>query len=113
MSSQRQGPSHCVVQWDDNNIEYAIVDVQRAKTVSALKIGSTTLFCGDNRTRRRGKILFMGMSPANWRINAQETEAYFGGDLHLVKLVVRVSSPSRTVSVDAQPLISSIASHFL
>lgn len=64
MLSQRQGPSHCVVQWDDNQIEYAIVDTQRAKTVSGLKIGSTTLFCGDNRARRRGKILFMGTSLA-------------------------------------------------
>ena len=72
MSSQRQGPSHCVVQWDDNKIENAVVDVQRVKTVLALKIGSTTLFCGDNRDRRRGKILFMGMSLTNWRIHAQE-----------------------------------------
>ncbi|CAF3058314.1 unnamed protein product [Rotaria socialis] len=60
MPHQSDTASHCVVQWEDNKDQYAIVDTKRSKTVSTLKIGITTLFEGYNRERRRGKILYLG-----------------------------------------------------
>jgi len=60
MPNQTDAPSHCVVQWDDKNDEYAVVDTRRSKTVATMKIGSSTLFEGYQRERRRGKILFLG-----------------------------------------------------
>lgn len=60
MPNQSDIASHCVVQWEDNKDQYAIVDTKRSKTVSILKVGVTTLFEGYQRERRRGKILFLG-----------------------------------------------------
>ncbi|CAF5058804.1 unnamed protein product, partial [Rotaria magnacalcarata] len=42
MPHQSDTASHCVVQWEDNKDQYAIVDTKRSKTVSTLKIGITT-----------------------------------------------------------------------
>lgn len=56
--------SHCVVRWEDNNNQYAVVDLKRAKTaVTTFKTGITTLFEGYNRERRRGEVIFLGKFP--------------------------------------------------
>jgi hypothetical protein len=60
MATTTQTHSHCVVQWEDNKAEYAVVHVKRAKTSITLKVGLTTSFEGNNRDRRRGKILYIG-----------------------------------------------------
>lgn len=60
MPNKTDVASHCVVQWEENQNQYAIIDTKRAKTVSTMKVGVTTLFEGYNRERRRGKILFLG-----------------------------------------------------
>lgn len=60
MSNQLDTASHCVVQWEDNHEQYAIVDTKRSKAVSTLKVGLTTCFEGYQRERRRGKILYLG-----------------------------------------------------
>lgn len=60
MPNHSDTASHCVVQWEDNKDQYAVVDTKRSKTVSTLKVGVTTLFEGYNRERRRGKILYLG-----------------------------------------------------
>lgn len=60
MPNQSDLASHCVVQWEDQKEQFAIVDTKRSKTVSTLKVGNTTLFEGFQRERRRGKVLFLG-----------------------------------------------------
>jgi len=52
--------SHCLVRWEDDVNQFAVVDTKRSKSVSALKIGLTTCFEGFQRERRRGTILFLG-----------------------------------------------------
>ncbi|CAF4980881.1 unnamed protein product [Rotaria sp. Silwood1] len=54
MAPSTQAHSYCVVQWEDNNNEYAVVHMKRAKTSIMLKVGLTTSFEGNNRDRRRG-----------------------------------------------------------
>ncbi|CAF4361352.1 unnamed protein product, partial [Rotaria sordida] len=46
--------SHCLVRWEDDVNQFAIVDTKRSKSVSPLKIGLTTCFEGFKRERRRG-----------------------------------------------------------
>ena len=62
MPNQIETASHCVVQWEDNKDQYAVVDTKRSKTVSTLKlkVGVTTLFEGYHRERKREKILYLG-----------------------------------------------------
>ena len=60
MATSTQTHSHCVVQWEDNKNGYAVVHLKRAKTSFTLKVGLTTSFEGNNRDRRRGKILYIG-----------------------------------------------------
>ncbi|CAF4646029.1 unnamed protein product [Rotaria sp. Silwood2] len=62
MPNQIETASHCVVQWEDNKNQYAVVDTKRSKTVSTLKVGVTTLFEGYNRERKRSKILFLAQA---------------------------------------------------
>ncbi|CAF4566133.1 unnamed protein product [Rotaria socialis] len=59
MATASQISSHCFVQWEDNKNAYAVVHAKRAKTSFTLKVGLITLFEGNNRDRRRGKILYM------------------------------------------------------
>lgn len=54
--------SHCLVRWEDDASQFAVVDTKRSKSVSTLKIGLTTCFEGFQRERRRGTILFLGKS---------------------------------------------------
>ncbi|CAF3779844.1 unnamed protein product [Rotaria socialis] len=60
MATASQISSHCFVQWEDNKNAYAVVHAKRAKTSLTLQVGLITLFEGNNRDRRRGKILYMG-----------------------------------------------------
>lgn len=64
MSVETCHHTHCVVEWEDDKTEYAVVHTQRAKIVngSSLKIGCAVLFVGNSRDRRRGKVLYIGMS---------------------------------------------------
>jgi hypothetical protein len=52
--------SHCLVRWEDDANQFAVVDTKRSKSVSTLKVGLTTCFEGFQRERRRGTILFFG-----------------------------------------------------
>ncbi|CAF4215205.1 unnamed protein product [Rotaria sp. Silwood2] len=51
--------SHCLVRWEDDINQFAVVDTKRSKSVSTLKIGLTTCFEGYQRERRRGTVLFL------------------------------------------------------
>ncbi|CAF2684545.1 unnamed protein product [Rotaria sp. Silwood2] len=51
--------SHCLVRWEDDVNQFAVVDTKRSKSVSTLKIGLTTCFEGYQRERRRGTVLFL------------------------------------------------------
>ena len=53
--------THCLVRWEDDLKQFAVVDTRRSKSVAMLKVGLTTCFEGYQRERRRGTILFLGM----------------------------------------------------
>ncbi|CAF4743563.1 unnamed protein product, partial [Rotaria sp. Silwood2] len=59
MPNHVETASHCLVRWEDDVNQFAVVDTKRLKSVSPLKIGLTTCFEGFQRERRRGTILFL------------------------------------------------------
>lgn len=60
MAVSTNAQTYCFIQWDDNKNDFAVVHNKRAKTSCPLKVGLTTAFEGNNRDRRRGKILYIG-----------------------------------------------------